>query len=135
MYRFGRSELISVASTFLDGVLGFGLSVVLLAGSSGTWSGILAAALLLALSGIVIDIGMWSLPDPESLAAEESPVDMTTLWVLAAMIWLIAAVPACALVAPDYELQGFTANLGAWLIMMVTTGVMTWARRVSTGHW
>jgi membrane associated rhomboid family serine protease len=130
MYRFGRAEMISTGSTFLDGVLGFGIAAVLLPGASGTWFGILVAAFLLALSGIVIDAGMRLTPDPDSQEAQDSPVDVALLWFVATMIWLVAAVPACALVAPDYELRGFTANLGAWVTVMSVGWLTTWARRL-----
>lgn len=131
MYRFGRSELISTL-TFLDGVLGFGIAVAVLPGASGTWVGVLIASLLLTLSGIVIDTGMRSTPRPDSPEAQDSPVDLTLLWVVASMVWFIAAVPACALVAPDYELHGLTANLGGFVIVVAVGPLTTWARRVST---
>ena len=103
----------SIASSVLGGLLGFGFATVLLDSAAGTGGGIVAAALIYALLGKVIDIVLQSASSAVKTDDDEDGeevFDSALIWVLTLLATVVLVVPVSALLAPNYALHGFLTN-------------------------
>jgi hypothetical protein len=93
------ARLHAAVSTFVAGVLGFGVAAVTGIAAAHGFTGILAAAA----AALVLDTGVGWLLDADWTGALGS-------WCLAALAWTALSVPLAAYIAPGYAAHGFAAN-------------------------
>jgi hypothetical protein len=114
------AHLHSVAVPFLGGLLGFGFAKLVLPGAHGTTAGIALAATAYALLGKLIDIVL-----TRSSTDEHEWIDPLLLWFSTMIISVVLLVPAAALLAPGYELDGVIANLVAIVLVYAADSLVS----------
>jgi hypothetical protein len=119
------SDARSLAGSFTSGLVGYALTLLVVASASGTFLGVVAAAGIYALSGLILDVGIRSSPR----SGPTDRVGVKALWFIAATLWLFVSVPIAAFLSPQYSLRGLSANGAAIVIVFLSDAVIARASR------
>ena len=120
MFRYGVGPAVhAIACGLLAALIGFGTATLVVDGASGTAFGIVTAAAVLTVGGVVIElVGQYSTRQRTVKETDTELVARLGPWLVMGVVWLILGTPVSAYLAPRYELNGFIANLATVILVL-----------------